>query len=125
MKFRGQKWLSGSYLSIAGSPSSPKKLRTALIAIDSKGRSPNEPEWAEMLPDFRRTYERIVGLCYLPQGDPSRTKARLDAVLRAAYYCDAVVVASRALAETPDCRPVSLHLETVAHCDINDRRIFV
>ena len=53
-----------------------------------------------MLPDFRRTYERIVGLCYLPQGDPGRTKARLDAVLRAAHHCDAVIVTSRALAET-------------------------
>ncbi len=92
-------YLSGSYLSRARSPSSPKELRTALIAIDSKGRSPNEPEWAEMLPDFRRTYARIVGLCYLPQGEPVRTKALLDAVLRAAYHCDAVVVTSGEFAE--------------------------
>jgi hypothetical protein len=66
-------YLSGSYLSRAGSPSSPKELRTALIAIDSKGRSSNEPEWAEMLPDFRRTYEQIVGLCYL--GDLRSSKS--------------------------------------------------
>jgi hypothetical protein len=32
-------YLSGSYLSRAGSPSSPKMLRTALIAIDSKQRA--------------------------------------------------------------------------------------
>ena len=86
-------YLSGSYLSVAGSPSSTKELRTALIAIDSKGRSSNEPEWAEMLPDFRRTYERIVGLCYL--GDPDRSKAS-----RAAFHCDAVILTSRELAET-------------------------
>ncbi len=102
-------YLSGSYLSRAGLPSSPKELRTALIAIDSKGRSPNEPEWAEMLPDFRRTYERIVGLCYQPKGDPRRTKALLDAVLRAAYHCDAVVVTNGELAETDP----SLSNETV------------
>ena len=93
-------YLSGSYLSIAGSPSSPKELRTALIAIDSKGRSSNEPEWAEMLPDFRRTYERIVGLCCLPEGDTGRTTLHLDAVLRAAYNCDVVIVTGRALTET-------------------------
>ena len=92
-------YLSGSYLSMASSPSSPKELRTALIAIDSKGPW-NEPEWAEILPDFRRTYERIVGLCYLPKGDLGQTKACSDAVLRAAHQCDAVIVTSRALAET-------------------------
>jgi hypothetical protein len=107
-------YLPGSYLSIAGSPSSPKKLRTGLFAIDSNGRSPSEPEWAEMLPDFRRTYERIVGLCYLPQGDPGRTKAHLDTVLRAAYHCDAVIVTSRTLAETdPGLAPATLVGELV------------
>lgn len=109
-------YLSGSYLSRAGSPSSPKELRTALIAIDSKGRSPSEPEWAEMLPDFRRTYERIVGLCYLPQRDPARSKAHLDAVLPAAYRCDAVIVTTRALVETdPRASPETVVGELVRH----------
>ena len=62
-----------------------------------------------MLPDFRRTYERIVGVCYLPQGDPGQTKARLDAVVRAAHHCDAAIVTSRALVEADP----SLSTETV------------
>jgi hypothetical protein len=98
-------YLSGSYLSTAGSPSSPKELRTALIAIDSKGRSSNEPEWAEMLPDFRRTYERIVGLCY--HGHPDCSK-----VDRAGFHCDAVILTSRELAETAETDP-GLSTETL------------
>ncbi len=109
-----REYLSGSFRAHAGNPS-PEELRTALIALDSTGPSPTEPEWAEYLKLFtqpHRSYRHIIGHIHAPGRGLRELKARLNyiepdneksyferAVWDAASHCDVVIVTSAALVE--------------------------
>ena len=109
-----RKYLSGSFCAHAGNPS-PEKLRTALIALDSTGPSPTEPEWAEYLKLFtqpRRAYNHIIGHIHAPGRGMRELMARLNSiepdnkksyfersVWDAASHCDVVVVTSSSLVD--------------------------
>jgi|ERR1019366_377392 hypothetical protein len=74
-------YLSGSFFAEAGNP--PKALHTALIALDSTGPSPTEPEWAEYLTLFThpyRSYARIIGHIHAPGRGLRELKARLNCI---------------------------------------------
>jgi hypothetical protein len=110
-----RKYLSGSFFSEAGNPS-PEELRTALIALDSIGPSPTEPEWAEYLTLFTqpyRSYRHIIGHIHAPGRGLREWRDRLNriapdkkkswferTVWDAASDCDVVIVTSSSLLET-------------------------
>ena len=83
---------------------------TALMALDSRGLNPKEPEWFELLPDFRSRYARLIGHFHVPdrgfhhwKSRPSLGSAsslRFDEFFtRAAFQCDVVVFTSQSLIE--------------------------
>jgi hypothetical protein len=107
-----RQYLSGSFRAKAGNPS-PGELRTALIALDSVGPSPTEPDWAEYLKLFtqpHRSYGHIIGHIHAPGRGLRDWKAFLNgtggkqffeqSVWSGAVQCDAVIVTSAALTET-------------------------
>jgi hypothetical protein len=109
-----RKYLSGSFRAQAGNPS-PEELRTALIALNSTGPSPTEPEWAEYLTLFTRPYRsygHIIGHIHAPGRGLHELKARLNsigpdnektyferAVWDATSHCDVVIVTSSSLVD--------------------------
>jgi hypothetical protein len=107
-----RRYLSGSFCAHVGNPS-PDELRTALIALDSVGPSPTEPEWAEYLKLFtqpHRSYGHIIGHIHAPGRGLRDWKAFLNGTGRKEFFeqsvwsgavqCDAVIVTSAALTET-------------------------
>jgi hypothetical protein len=109
-----RKYLSGSFRAHAGNPS-PEELRTALIALDSIGPSPTEPEWAEYLTLFtqpHRSYGHIIGHIHAPgRGlrelgaglnsiEPDNEKSYFErSVWDAASLCDVVIITSSSLVD--------------------------
>lgn len=101
-------------LAIGDDPSSPREYsRTALVALDSLGPSPRDPEWTGILPVFAQCYDRIIGHIHAPTRGLREWKARLDtleggneesffehSVWNAASQCDVVIVTSSGLIET-------------------------
>jgi hypothetical protein len=110
-----REYLSGSFRARAGN-ASPEELRTALIALDSTGPSPTEPEWAEylrLLTRPYRSYRHIIGHIHAPGRGLRELRARLNciepdneksyfdrSVWDAASHCDVVIVTSSSLIES-------------------------
>jgi hypothetical protein len=90
----------------------PVGSRTAFIALDSLGPL-DEPSWADLLPSFRESYDRIIGHFHLERRGLRQWKTWLDTsfpdkngksffgsfFVGAAMQCDAVILTSPALAE--------------------------
>lgn len=109
-----REYLSGSFYCEAGNPPQ-EQLRTALIALDSTGPSPTEPEWAEYLTLFTqpyRSYRHIIGHIHAPGRGLRELRARLNciepdneksyferSVWDAASHCDVVIVTSSSLVD--------------------------
>lgn len=82
--------------------------RTALLDLDSQWASPMDPDWADMLPAFRRCYDRVIGHFHLEARGFRHWKKWLtqfdDSYFeqffsKAASQCDAVILTSGSLAE--------------------------
>jgi hypothetical protein len=105
--------LADTLMSFVRATGSHGQSRTAFVALDSLGPA-DEPRWADVLPAFRRCYDRIVGHFHLERRGLRHWKAWLDASFPeengrsyfesyfsdAAAQCDAVVLTSPALIET-------------------------
>lgn len=97
---------------IHNEPSSPKHSRTALVALDSLGASPRDPEWNGILPVLARCYDRIVGHLHVNCAGLREWKEFCDSItgedeesffalcpLKAVSLCDVVIVTSSGLLE--------------------------
>jgi hypothetical protein len=82
--------------------------RTTLVSLDSLGPR-REPGWADLLPEFRSCYDRIIGHFHLTERGLLRERESIERTfgsgyfrecfIRAAEQCDAVILTSAALAE--------------------------
>jgi hypothetical protein len=93
--------------------------KTALLALDSLWSAPTDPAWADMLPAFRRCYDRVIGHFHIERRGFHHWKTWLtgrsfDAghferlFTMAASQCDAIILTSQSLAEN------DVHLSTRA-----------
>jgi len=84
--------------------------RTALLALDSKSAKATDKAWIDILPAFRRCYDRVIGHFHIEQRGFLHWKTWLQAqpfdathfdkyFTEAALLCDAVIFTSQSLAE--------------------------
>jgi len=110
---------------IHNEPSSPKHSRTALVALDSLGPSPRDPEWNGILPVLARCYDRIIGHLHVNCAGVGEWKELRDSIageheesffalcpLEAVSLCDVVIVTSSGLLEADPGIPSRASTET-------------
>jgi hypothetical protein len=95
---------------LGGSNPNERGLRVALIALDSQSLCPMDPDWADVLPAFRRCFDRVIGHFHFERRGFRQWKAWLARPFGGSYFehffskavaqCDAVVFTSPALVET-------------------------
>ena len=106
-------------------PSGPKHSRTALVALDSLGPSPRDPEWNGILPVLARCYERIIGHLHVNCAGLREWKDLCDSIigedkesffalcpLKAVLLCDVVIITSSSLLEADPGLPNRTSTET-------------
>lgn len=111
----GRSALSQALPNVFGRKSGP---RTALLALDSSFATATDPAWAEMIPSFRRHYDRIIGHFHMTQrgfhdwqtaltGQPQGVSRFEQLFTNAAVQCDAIVLTAQSLAENDGSLPAS------------------
>jgi hypothetical protein len=94
-------------------PSICVRPRTALLALDSSFATATDPAWADMIPSFRRHYDRIIGHFHIAQrgfhywqtaltGQPQGAFRFEQFFTKAASQCDAIVFTAQSLTENDD-----------------------
>ncbi len=107
----GMEGLSVPLLTMVGQKASTSRGgRTALLALDSQWLSTTDPDWADMLPAFRRCYDRVIGHFHIERRGFHHWKKWLSDgtfgdsffehfFTKTALQCDAIILTSQSLAE--------------------------
>lgn len=112
--FNGTNSLSSAIRILIDHDSIATRNHTAIVALDSLGPAPGEPEWARILPQLARCYDRVIGLYHLERRGLRQWQHSVDAVFpmeegetyskrhfwNAALHCNTVIVTSSGLIET-------------------------
>ena len=94
-------------------PSTCPRPRTALLALDSSFATATDPAWADIIPSFRRHYDRIIGHFHIVQrgfhywqtaltGQPQGAFRFEQFFTKAASQCDAIIFTAQSLTESDE-----------------------